>query len=103
MKSRYGLMERSNTKAQDETFYPDVCTFPIQKFKLTSNPKEYAVTSIEVQRPDLIVWFNYDLNEFDDILLWLNGISDVRNMIAGDIILIPTRTDMEDFYLRYRV
>lgn len=103
MKSRYGLMEQSDTKAQDGTFYPDVCSFPIHKFKLTSNPKEHSITSIEVLRPDLIVWFDYDLNEFDDILLWLNGISDVRSMTAGDVILVPTRTDMEDFYLKNRV
>ena len=102
MKSRYDLMEDSNIKAEDGTFYPDVMTFKIKKFRYTETPNEFITNEINIRRKDLLVFNFYNETDFDDIVLFLNRVADFHELEIEDILYIPTKDNMDKFYLRYR-
>ena len=103
MKSRYDLMEKSNQRASDGTFYPDVMSFKIKNFRFTETPIEYYLNEIDIKRKDILIFQFYNKAEYDDIVLWLNKISNIRNTNIGDQVYIPSKKNMEDFYLNNRV
>jgi hypothetical protein len=103
MRSRYDLMTESCEVADDGTKYRDICSAPLRKFVFSEAPTDYYLTEKDIERIDLLVYRYYGVCEFDDILLWLNGISNIYDCEAGDKILIPAKADMENFYYKYRV
>ena len=103
MRSLYDLAERSVELAEDGTYYPDICTIPIQKFKYTESPKEYSLTEKDVERPDIFIYKEYGVAELDDILFWINSIENLYDIEENTEILIPSKEDVEDFYYKYRV
>jgi len=103
MRSRYDLMQLSTQRSTKDTYFPDVMTFPIQKFKFTDVPLEYFLTSKDIDRPDLLMYRYYNRAEYDDIIFWLNGISNIFDTSAGTKIFLPSRKDLEQFFLRNRV
>ena len=99
MRSRYDLMKKSSQKASDGTFYPDIMTFKINRFKYNESPTEHNLTEIDFKRKDILVFNFYGFTEFDDIILWLNKISYIYLMNIGDSILIPNKIDIEEFFV----
>lgn len=102
MRSRYDLAKNSSTRGSDGSFYKDICTVPMAKFRYTTNQQEFVINSVEANRTDLLMHDLYQIAELDDLLLWLNNIADVFSLSAGDTISIPTKDDLESFYYRYR-
>jgi len=98
MRSRYDLAQESSTRGEDDSFYKDILTIPLDKFRYTSAPREYYLTTIDVKRLDLLVYRLYGIAEFDDLLLWINKIADPTTLTIGDKILVPSKTDIESFY-----
>lgn len=103
MRSRYDLARDSDTKADDGTYYKDICSIPLDKFRYTSAAKSHDVTGIETKRVDILIYNEYGVPEFDDIVLWLNGQGDPTDLSVGDELLVPTKADMESFYYKYRI
>jgi hypothetical protein len=101
MRSRYDLAQNGTTDGEGG-YYPDICSIPLDKFRYTEAPKEHYLTEKEIERIDIFIFNEYGTSEFDDILLWLNNIDDIYSLSADTKILIPTKTDMENFYYTYR-
>ena len=99
MRNRYNLMLKSDVMTERGTFFPDVMTFPVQDFDFNDAPLEYYLQKIDIERPDLFVSKLYGTPEFDDIIFWLNNISNIDDAEVGQKILIPSPIDMEKFYL----
>jgi hypothetical protein len=93
-------MQKSDVTSTEGTLYPDIMTFPIDDFKFTDVPMEYYLTEIDIYRFDVLLLKLYDVAEMDDILFWLNNIPFIYDEADGTKILIPSRKDMEDFYLK---
>ena len=102
MRTRYDLTQDSITLADDGTYYPDIFTIPIQKFRYKHHPKEHYLTQIDIAREDILMYKEYGVSEFDDFVFWLNNIDYITDMEPGDKISIPSKEDMEKFYYTYR-
>ena len=102
MRSRYDLAQDSSQVSGDGTYYPDVFTIPIQKFRYTEHPKEHFLTERDINREDIFIYEEYGVSELDDIVFWLNDIGYIGDKSAGDQILIPKKEDVETFYYKHR-
>ena len=103
MRSRYDLMQLSTQRSTKDTYFSDIMTFPIRNFKFTDIPDEYYLTQKDIERIDLLMYRVYGSAQYDDIILWLNGISNFFNITAGTKIFLPSRKDIEQFFLNNRV
>jgi len=102
MRSRYDLAEDSETRSDSGSFYKDILTIPMYRFRYTTAPLEYYVTFIDVKRLDIMIANLYGIAEFEDLLLWVNKIADPTTLTIGQKLLIPSKTDMESFYYAAR-
>lgn len=102
MRSRYYLVKNSNTRSSDGSFYKDILTLRMDKFIFSEPPIEYNLTKRDIERPDLLVYDIYGSSEYDDLLFWLNGIKDLKDVEVGTLIFLPVKKDMENFYLKSR-
>ncbi len=102
MRSRYDLCRKSNVTSPDGTKYKDMFTVPFQKFKYNDIVIEHTLTSSDLKRPDSLIHKYYRASELDDIVNFINVIGLLQNKSVGDIIQIPSLSDMEKFYYQYR-
>lgn len=102
MRSRYDLADDSDTRSSNGSFYKDILTIPLDKFKYNSAPYEHQLTMIDIKRLDIMISNLYGVTEFDDLLLWINGIADPTTLSIGDTLSVPTKSDMEIFYYNSR-
>jgi len=102
MRSRYDLMSKSSQLSEKNTHYPDIMTFAIEEFTFNDAPMEYYLKQTDIERPDVFMSRMYGYSEFDDILLWLNHFASIDDASVGDLILLPSKTDLEKFYLDNR-
>jgi len=104
IRTRYRLLTDGNTRASEGgSFYPDIMTLPIQRFRFSEPPLEYYLTQKDIDRPDLLMYRIYSTSEFDDIIFWLNGLPYISEVAIGTKILLPARQDLEDFFLENQV
>ncbi len=82
--------------------YPDVFTFPINKFIYTRKPYDYALSIRDINRFDILMAEVYGDANFGDIVLWLNNISHIQIMNPGDYIKLPSSDDIRSFYRTYK-
>ena len=101
MRTRYDLAKDSNTLSGNNTYYKDICTIPMNKFKYTKSPIEYSIQSPDTTRIDLLMARRYGVSEFDDFILWLNAIEDPHTLEVADTINLPTKSDLEFFYYKH--
>jgi len=102
MRTRYDLCDNASIINDDGTVYPDILTAPFERFRYSEVPFDYTLRSVDLTRPDILVNSVYDVAEFDDLLFILNGILTVFDDVIGTDIKIPSSTDMENFYRRFR-
>lgn len=100
LRHRYKLMRSSEEKSSKEQAFPDVLTYPLKQFRTSSKPKEHVLSKSDIERFDLLVYRYYRMADYDDFILWYNGIGDVRSLEPGDILTFPSKTDIERFYSR---
>lgn len=98
MKSRYLITKAGVNSNQYGDLYPDMCTFDMSKFRYTEQPTTYTLTSVDCYRFDLVSFAFYNTSDYTDLLLLLNGKLGFRDLSAGDQILIPSITDINNFY-----
>jgi len=103
MRSRYDLAEDSTTRVSDGTFYPDIFTVPIKKFRYTESPTEHFITEKDLERPDIMMFTEYGMSELDDLLFWINDIGFMSDESTYKKIFFPTKVDLENFYYKNRV
>lgn len=103
MRSRYDLAQDSVTNGDDGTPYKDIFTIPTLKFQYTEPTVKLNLSIKDIQRPDIFVSRNYGMSEFDDIVWWLNIIGLIYDEEVGTEIELPSLSDMENFYYKYRL
>lgn len=97
--TKYDLMLDSNNY-QDEfgNKFGDVLSFPISEFNTTDIPLEYILTQQDINRFDLLIWRVYGNPDYESFVLWYNNILLISRMIPGDKILLPSATDISNFF-----
>lgn len=102
MRSRYDLMKKSTTQNSEGTYYKDIFTMPLLKFQYTQSFETVTLTQKDVERPDIFIRNIYGFSEFDDIIFWINNVGFIFDKNAGDEIEVSTRSDLENYYYKYR-
>ncbi len=101
MPTIYDNFKKSNVTNTDGETYLDVLTNNWDKFVYTSNPKKIILNEIQANRLDILL-FEENINvEYWDIILVLNNIKYANDLNAGDILYIPSSTDLENYYIEY--
>jgi len=100
MRSRYDYIQPSLQTDIDNEQFPDPLTLRYSSFLATE-----PMTPVELtQRDILFFWWKtaevYGSAEYDDIVLTLNGIAHRNELQEGQVILFPTRADIERSYSR---
>lgn len=80
--------------------YPDIMTFPIDKFETTTSPFEFVVNEIDVIKPMITMQQLINQPYHDDLFLWLNDIEFKHDMEAGDKYILPRLRDISTFYVK---
>jgi hypothetical protein len=103
MKSRYTLIKAS-TVVFDAlgNAYPDVCTYPIDKFIYSDIPMRVILTTGDIARFDFFCNSKYGTSDYTDLLLRLNNIASVHDLTAGQEFILPTITDINALFLKYQ-
>lgn len=99
-RNRYLLMKESSVSNSDGINYPDPISFPMKKLKITEDPLEYTIRDMDLDRIDLVMFRAYGTSYYDDIILWYNKIATLADLEPGDTLLLPTLSDLENFFLR---
>ena len=103
MKTRYAVIQKSNQKNEKGWYYPDILTLPIKRFVFKDEVKEIEITQKYKERFYLVCYEEYRVTHYDDIVLWLNGITTVRDLEIGRKIYLPSKKDIERFLIKNRV
>jgi hypothetical protein len=98
MNSRYNFIAPSLQRDIDNETYPDPLTLQYTSFEVTE-----PMTPVELtQRDILYFWLKtaeiYGTAEYDDIVLTLNGVSHKNELYEGQVLLFPSRNDIESSY-----
>jgi len=96
--NRYFLMNESIITDHFGNKYPNLFTFPLNKFRITKSPQKYVLTSNDIDRFDLLISSYYGTSDYDDIVLIYNNINLIYERNPGDIIYLPDPYDIEMFY-----
>jgi len=103
--SRYGLMKDTTSidgEGVSSDTYPDVLTYFEKLDEFTQGiPLQYEATQIFIQRPYLITYAYYQIAAFEDLILTLNNIPYISKVEEGDILYIPDKIDVINFYNVY--
>lgn len=99
MKSRYDLMQESEQKDSSGYNYPDVLTIPLDSLQFSSPLTKVRITQDYKARFYKLCYDQWGITYYDDILLYMNGISAEDTLDIDEAILVPTKTDMDTYYL----
>lgn len=95
------MKDNESTTDSQGLYYPDVMTFPVNRFKWNSTPEVVTLTQNQIDRMDIFMYDYYGVSQYDDIILHLNNIEFKEDLTAGDKLLMPNKEDLEDFFLTY--
>jgi hypothetical protein len=91
------------TTDNDGTVYPDCLSVPLNQFRYKKNASAVRLTQVDIDRFDLFIFGKYNTCDYIDLILWLNNIGSVRELTAGMTIKLPAKSDLDSFYIKYRV
>lgn len=103
MRSRYDVIQESDQKNLMGEYYPDVLTFPQNRFIYNYPVKEVIISQQLKDRFYLLSYTQYGIVEYDDIILWLNKKGSVYELEIGEMIIVPDRRDIETFLVENRI
>ncbi len=103
MKTRYITMKESHMTNDKGEKYPDVLSFPLKKIKYEDPLKEVVITQAYKERFYLLCYDVYGVSEYDDLILWLNGVSSTYLLVPGETILLPSKRDLDKFLIQNKV
>jgi hypothetical protein len=98
--NRYATIKESTQVTDKGENYPDLMSFPIEKFSFSGNGKEVVLTQSDLDRFDLTCARQYGSSIYGDLVLWLNNISSIHYITAGETIVFPSLRDLEKFMIK---
>ncbi len=101
-KNKYNLMKDSIVTDSYGNCYPDIATFPINKFVANTKPIEYKLNYKDTQRFfDTTYEFYSSFDFYDDIILWLNNIEYISDSDTNfeKIIKMYGKNDIDEWYI----
>lgn len=101
MRSKYKTIKPSTQINSKGNPYPDMMSFPIEKFSFTGTSKEYFLTQTDIDRIDLLMFREYGSTYYDDLVLWLNDIDSLKNVSPGLKITLPSKRDLDRFIVKF--
>lgn len=99
MKSRYDLMQMSSQR--DEVTgdnFPDVLTLPLDQLEFSSPLTRVKINQKYKSRFYNLCYDQWGVCYYDDILLFMNGVSLEDTLEIGEEILVPSFSDMNSYY-----
>jgi hypothetical protein len=92
----------TTTTDNDGTVYPDCLSIPLNAFRPGKNASLVRLTQVDIDRFDIFIDKKYRSLDYIDIILWLNNIGSLRELIAGDYINLPAKSDLDTFFIDNR-
>jgi len=103
MADRYSRSRFMKTEVVDTVSELDMLTNSLDDSIFTRPMSFHTVTDQDTKRPDMISFKIYGQTNFWWIIAKINNIEDLFNDLQeGQILRIPQREDIEDFYLQNR-
>jgi hypothetical protein len=99
-RSIYNLIKSSNQTDSYGNNYPDFLTLPLNKFVYKYTPTQVIITQNNINRFDLFIYSYYGTVDYQDIILFLNGINSIHSLIAGQTLNLPNIIDLTNFYVK---
>jgi hypothetical protein len=93
----------TTTTDLDGTVYPDCLSIPLEAFKPQKNASLVRLSQVDIDRFDLFMDGKYRSLDYIDIILWLNNVSSIRELAAGDYVSLPAKSDLDTFFIKNRV
>lgn len=103
MRSRYDLMQMSQQKDSTGYYYPDVLTIPLDSLQFSSPLTRVKINQDYKNRFYKLCDDQWGITYYDDILLYMNGVSLEDTLQIGEELLVPTKSDMDSYYNKYLV
>lgn len=101
--SRFTRTNFLNKETIDNIQEYDLLMTNFEYFKIQRPTTFYIVTNDDLGRPDLLSLRIYGDQNYWWILLEVNGVCDPYNELKeGDVLIVPSLLDIEDFYLKVR-
>lgn len=75
----------------------DIYSTDWTSFAYPNGYTNYSIKQDETQKPYLIAYRMFGSTNYWDVLLFINGVEDILNLKAGDILKIPKKGDIENF------
>lgn len=76
----------------------------LSNLELAHDEAYYMVSSVDIGRPDMISWWNYDTVEYWWIICLANGIENpLTDLTVGTKLKIPNNLDINAFQRKYKV
>lgn len=103
MKSRYDMMTASTQCDSFGNAYPDVLSLDISDKKFTTAMTVTKCTQAFKDAFYLVCYAYYGYCYLDDLLMWLNGISDADTLVVGETLYVPSAENFSSYYDDRRV
>lgn len=101
--SRFTRTNFLNKETINNTQEYDLLMTNFEYFKIQRPTTFYTVTNDDLGRPDLLSLRIYGDQNYWWLLLEVNGVCDPYNELKeGDVLIVPSLLDIEDFYLKVR-
>ena len=98
---RYDLMEGQQIDG-DFIIWPDCLSIDLDNFPNSKSCVNVLVYQDNVLRPDMFFYKKMGTNNLEDIVLWLNGISSRRDLLAGMSMQLPAVSDINSYFIKNR-
>lgn len=99
MRSRYDLMTAGVSTSTSGKYYPEIFSYYTRVFTFNDKPKNVLISQVVIDRFDLACYNEYGVSEYDDIVLWVNNISSIHELVLGEYLSFPSKSDISKFFL----
>lgn len=96
MPVRYQILPRLFTR--NETNFYDLLAVQWSSFNFSQGFKVHTVTAVEIEKPYLISYAEFNDTKYEDLIFLINGIADPHAMIPGQKLKIPYPEDIKRFF-----
>ena len=104
MRSRYDLMQISEQRdSVTGNNWPDPLTIPLDQLEFSSPLIPVKIDQNYQTRFYNLVYDQWGITYYDDILLYMNGVSIEDVLELGEEILVPPLKDMNSYYNKNKV
>lgn len=97
---RYNILEKDESQNDIDIYKPTSVKW--EDFAFTNGFRKHIITNSEIMKPYLISYKYFSTVDYEDLILLINGISDIFEILPGTEIKIPFQEDVNAFILKYR-